>query len=290
MNDNVSILIINSSFHHKNKNGLQKILEKLNWYYKFGTEKDIEKYNIIYSPSQPINTSNYPTKKFIFGPHFSVFPDNKLRYINNKYNNTIYIQPSEWVTNVWKNVGAEKIIPIKTLCFPVDTDFFLPNNNNNKGDKIFIYFKRRNPKELYFIETFLKNKNINYTIFDYFKKYNENEYLNYLQNSKYGIILDAHESQGFAIEEALSCNVPLLVWNTKYMSQEYGSRYTDIPCSSIPYWDVRCGEFFYEKEEFEKTFDIFIHKLETYQPRQYVLEELSVNKCSDNLINLIGNI
>ena len=82
MNDNVSILIINSSFHHKNKNGLQKILEKLNWYYKFGTEKDIEKYNIIYSPSQPINTSNYPTKKFIFGPHFSVFPDNKFNSLN----------------------------------------------------------------------------------------------------------------------------------------------------------------------------------------------------------------
>ena len=51
-----------------------------------------------------------------------------------------------------------------------------------------------------------------------------------MQKAKYGIILDAHESQGFAIEEALSCNVPLLVWNTKFMSQEYGSRYENIPC------------------------------------------------------------
>ena len=86
----------------------------------------------------------------------------------------------------------------------------------------------------------MNNNNIKYKIFDYVKKYNEEDYLHYLQDSRYGIILDAHESQGFAIEEALSCNVPLLVWNTEYMSQEYGSHYSDIPCTSIPYWYNRC--------------------------------------------------
>ena len=67
-----------------------------------------------------------------------------------------------------------------------------------------------------------------------------------IANSKYGIILDAHESQGFAIEEALSCNVPLLVWNVSSMSQEEGGNYQHIPATSIPYWDKRCGENFYQ--------------------------------------------
>ena len=96
-----------------------------------------------------------------------------------------------------------------------------------------------------------------------------------------------HESQGFAIEEAMSCNVPLLVWDSVYMSQEQGYNYPNIPCTSIPYWDSRCGETFYKKEDLEKTFDIFITKL--YQPREYIMEQLSLEKCSKNLVSLLSN-
>ena len=108
-----------------------------------------------------------------------------------------------------------------------------------------------------------------------------------LQNAKYAIWVDAHESQGFAIQEALSCNVPLLVWNTKTMNQEYGSKYSNIHCTTIPYWDQRCGEFFYNINELDETFNLFISKLEIYKPREYILEELSVEKCSERFLELI---
>ena len=55
----------------------------------------------------------------------------------------------------------------------------------------------------------------------YINKYNETDYINYLKECKYGIWVDAHESQGFALEEALSLDVPLLVWNIKSLNQEY---------------------------------------------------------------------
>ena len=281
----MKFLIINSGFHHKNKLGIEQLLNYLGWNYKYGNENDIQNVDIIYSPCLPIDSSKHPHKKFIFGPHFSVFPNDKIKAINNIHNNSIYIQPSQWAVDVWKNMGAEQLIPIKAQCFPVDTNRF--NDTNKVRTKVFVYFKRRKPEELKFVEEYLNNNNIKYKIFDYVKKYNEEDYLHYLQDSKYGIILDAHESQGFAIEEALSCNVPLLVWNTKYMSQEYGSHYSDIPCTSIPYWDNRCGEYFYKKEDFKKTFDIFINNLDTYQPRRYVLDNLSVEKCGNKLLNYI---
>ena len=78
--------------------------------------------------------------------------------------------------------------------------------------------------------------------------------------------LDAHESQGFALQEALSCNVPLFVWNITSMRQEYGSSYNDIPATTIPYWDERCGEYFYNINELEDKFNLFLSKLETYKP------------------------
>ena len=147
--------------------------------------------------------------------------------------------------------NVESIIPLKVFYFPVNTKKFKPMENIKK-EKVFIYFKRRKQEELTFLKKFLHNKNIEFKVFDYVKRYKEEDYLKYLQESKYGIILDAHESQGFAIEEALSCDVPLLVWNVTSMNQEEGINYPDIPATSIPYWDNRCGESFYNKEEFEE--------------------------------------
>tara|TARA_Y100000389_G_C17450622_1_gene514532 strand:- start:1681 stop:2547 length:867 start_codon:yes stop_codon:yes gene_type:complete len=286
-------ILIFDNIHHKNKESLIKILNHLKYEYLICNANNYDKikeYDIIYSPGLPIDTSNSPNKKFIFGPHFSVFPNNKLSYINNIHSNSVYIQPSEWATNVWKLFNIKNIIPLKTFHFSVNTERFNSSLKRKERTKVFIYFKRRKSDELRFIETFLKNNNIEYIIFDYIKRYDEEDYLKYLQESKYGIILDAHESQGFAIEEALSCDVPLLVWNVTSMKQEHGSRYKDISATSIPYWDERCGEYFFKENEFEDKFNEFISKLDTYKPREYVLENLSVEKCAEKWNEMINKL
>ena len=135
----------------------------------------------------------------------------------------------------------------------------------------------------------MNDKNIEYELFNYQKKYNETDYLKYLQKAKYGIWLGRHESQGFALEEALSCNVPLLVWNVKSMNQEYGYNYSDIPASCIPYWDERCGEQFYNQSELNDIFNLFISKLEHYKPRDYIMENLTIEHCEQKLVDLVDS-
>jgi hypothetical protein len=281
----MKILII-GKYHHKNEKGIIMICEYLKYEYKFGSKEDIQNYDVILMPTDPINTSLYPTKKFIFGPHFSVFPDHKLSNIYNKNNNSIYIQPSKWVTEIksWNNIN--KILPLKVFCFPVDTNTFKPVTEERH--KVFIYFKKRKQSELSFITTFLKTKNIDYHIFDYTKRYNEKDYLKYLQDSKYGIIIGRHESQGFAIEEALSCDVPLIIWNVSSMSQEEGCNYPTIPATIIPYWNEKCGEYFYKQTEFELTYNKFIDNLHTYKPREFILNNLSCEKCAKKFEILIS--
>lgn len=109
----MKVLIIDK-LHHKNRSGIEMILKYANYDYTFSNYfNNIDRYDdIIYSCSDPIDTSMYPEKKFIFGPHFSVFPDDKLKRINNVYNNAIYIQPSEWCVNLWKNYDVTKYLPI----------------------------------------------------------------------------------------------------------------------------------------------------------------------------------
>ena len=73
------------------------------------------------------------------------------------------------------------------------------------------------------------------------------------------------------------------------MSQEYNSIYDKIPASSIPYWDSRCGEFFYDKNEFETRYNHFVKNLNKYKPREFILENLTMKKRAiefDSLIKL----
>jgi hypothetical protein len=292
----VKILVINSGIHEKNKQGIAMVLNYLKQQqqieYKIGTIADIPNYDVVYDPSQAINTSIYPKQKFIFGPHFSVFPRNQqLQSLQSKIqNNSIYIQPSEWAARVWQDMSAEQFLPIKIYPFPVAVQRFAPTNTIDKRTNVLIYFKRRKPAELNQLKELLKKYNIiNYRIFDYTQHYNEADYLSYLQTCNYGIILDAHESQGFAIEEALSCDVPLLVWNAQTMNQESNSTYKEIPCTTIPYWDERCGEYFHHAVELETAFTTFQSKLtkQEYHPREYILENLSTEKCAERFMELI---
>jgi hypothetical protein len=280
-------LLYELNFHDKNRKFIERMVRILGW--NFGIGKDIDNYDVIYSPCDSIDTLSYKDKKFIFGPHFSVYPDHKMDKITYT-NNCVYIQPSEWVAKIWKIYDISLKNRIYSFPFPVDVDRFSPIKSIDERDKVFVYYKRRDPRELDFLENFLRNNNINYKIFDYLRRYQEKDYLNYLRESKYGIILDAHESQGFAIEEALSCDVPLFVWNVSNMRQEYGSEYPIYSATSIGYWDNRCGEYFYKCDELLEKFMIFMNKLRDYRPREYILDNLTVDKCAKRLKELVDKI
>ena len=300
------ILFLNGWLHFKNLNGLNMLKEyhtidtvNINLHIK---EEELNKllnsinlseYDIIYSPSLPIDVKKYPNSKFMFGPHFCTISLDEnlanLQLINEP--NSIYIQPSEWSKNLLlENTSQPLKIKMTVMPFAVDINQFNEIKPFSEKNKIFLYYKSRHPHECQLLVNFLNRKNIGYPIqfFSYQRRYDESEYLECLQNSKYGIWLDAHESQGFALQEALSCNVPLFVWNATSLKQEYGGSHGDIPGTTLSYWDERCGEFFTNFNEIESKFDLFLSKLEQYKPREYILENLSAKKCSEILNDVIN--
>ncbi len=288
----MKILYIKSNMHQKNHNAIMSY-KNITFFVindtSYLSSIDLSQFDAVYSPCEEIHVNKYPYTKFLFGPHFSVFPEEKQMNIIRR-NNVTYIHPSEWAAKVWSNNPICNNIKIESLPFAVDTDKFLDVKHVSDKQKIFIYFKSRKPILLNIIQNFLNSKNIVYEIFNYNTRYDEHTYIEYLKNAKYGIWLGRHESQGFALEEALSMNVPLLVWDVKSMNEEYDYNYDDIPATCIPYWDERCGEYFYNIEELENVFNIFLSKLETYKPREYVLENLSLDICENKFIKLINSI
>jgi len=250
---------------------------------RFDIDKfDLSKFDCVYSPSYPVKTSKYPHIKFIFGPHFSVFPENnKLNYIRS--DNVAYIVPCDWVLKLWNSFDNVRGITLRTLPFAVDTD--LHKNDQIEKTKIFVYFKERNKKDLEFVETFLKTKNLDYKVFHY-GHYKQDDYIEYLKQSKFGIWIGCHESQGFALQIALSRNIPLLVWDMHESS--YGNK--KFSATSIPYWNNTCGEFYFDASELENKFEVFTSKLQTYCPRQYIIDNLSINACRKKFQDIIADI
>jgi hypothetical protein len=286
----MKILLININIHPKNLFSLLKY----NHFFHIINHPDIhdidlKQFDVVYSPSQPIDVKNYPNTKFLFGPHFSVFPEKHQMDII-RGDNAIYIHPSDWARDVWKNNPLCNKIRIEALPFGVDINKFNDIKPIRERSKVFIYFKRRIPDELTLIYNFLKIHGYDPIIFDYVTRYNEDEYIEYLKNSKFGVWLDAHESQGFALQEALACNVPLLVWNVISMNQEHGSNYENIPASTIPYWDNNCGEYFTNAEELPDKYNKFIQNIDIYKPRQFIVDSLSIKKCDERFTNLIKTI
>lgn len=284
----MKIILIQDGLHHKNKNALLNYKNQYHICNISDLDKiDLSTFDAVYSPSIPIDVKRYPNTNFIFGPHFSVFPEkNHMDMIRG--NNSTYIQPSEWAKQAWKHHHHCNGIKLYSIPFGVDTERFNEMLPLEHRKNIFIYLKRRHPQELNLLIHYLNHKNINARIFDYVSRYDENDYLNFLKGSRFGIWLGAHESQGFALQEALSCNVPLLVWNVSSMNQEYGSGYSNIPATTIPYWDDRCGKAFNHISELDRCFNEFIKNLENYRPREYILENLSIVKCEEKFEKLVN--
>ena len=281
------LLILNHQYHHKNKKGMEMICQYLNYDLVYGTIDDIEDADVVFCPSQPFDVRKYPNKRFVFGPHLSIFPDAKIQRIHNQ-KNSVYIQPSPWAKEVWVNMNAEKIIPVESFPFPVEIEKFKPPAN--KGNNIFVMFKQRDPNELAFIENYLKNKDIAFRTFRY-GSYKEDDYLKYLQTCSHGIWLGRHESQGFALQEALSCDIPLCVWSVKNMQQQHGWKgCPDVPGTTIPFWDDRCGVFFENQEDFESKYLEFLSKMDEFKPREFICDNVSVKQCADNFKRVFLNM
>jgi hypothetical protein len=282
----MNVLLIDNWIHPKNLYALS-LYKNIRFHTISASQldsTDLTKYDGVYSPSEQFDISKYPRIKWVFGPHFSVFPNEKLYGIRSERSS--YIVLSDWNKKIWEKFEICNGIKLVDIPFAVDTERFCEITPIHSRDKVFIYYKSRHPSELQYLETVLTANKIEYKIFHYMKRYDETEYLTYLQQAKFGIWLGRHESQGFALEEALSCNVPLLVWDVSSMNQEIGQNYKNIPATVIPYWDERCGEYFYKHEEFVEKMRLFLSKLYTYRPRDYVLEHLSPEICENRFVKL----
>lgn len=208
-----------------------------------------------------------------------------------------YLQHSDWARNVYANYyPADKC---DTWPAGIDTEKWLPDSKVTKKYDLLIYNKimwneqdinhdLRTPIINKIIQLGLSYKEIVYG------HYKEAEYFDLLKQSRAMIFLCEHESQGFACCEALSMDVPVFAWDQGYCLDPNRFEWNDpvMLATSIPFFDNRCGMAFKDYVNFDNIINIFWDKVKarTFNPRAYILENLTLKKSAEKMLEIINNV
>lgn len=282
--------------HRKNVKGINMMCEAYS--IDIETTDDIQRvlqfdYNILILNDTFIHPDNFPNEiKIIYGPQFIPCGE-MIGTLNPAYSKkTAYNSLSVWNQISLNEVYGELIVPVQQFPFAVDVNRFDISERSIQFDCL-VYFKHRKTDVLESVLNIMFEKNISFKLINY-GSYEEEDYIRYLSQCKFMISVDAHESQGFALQEAMSCGVPLLVLDATSLYDEstdglktnYENRNGyKLVATSVPYWSEKCGLRIKNVDELSKSLDAMIKNYDFYKSREFIVETLSPKVCMKQIID-----
>ena len=264
---------------HKVVNNLIKSLEQKKIDYSVNKEKYKNNFLLQYDWTGHVKHSELNLENCIIGPQIWMFDE----HINDLRNNPSYykflITPSQWVKDLY--VSKFGFPENKIRNWPVGIEEF--NNIREVNYDCLIYFKRRDQSELEVVKKFLVSKGLSYRMVEY-GGYSEDGFKQLVNNAKFCFLINGTESHGIAVQEIMSMGVPIIAWDIEEWLDQ-GESYR-VPATSIPYWDERCGEVFFNKDELEETFSKFYATINEYDPKSFIRDNLSFNKTVKQLMEI----
>jgi len=272
--------------HHKNTIGLNLMMRE-------GMDVDLtyssnKEYDWIVNFSE---FKTYPNHRggVIYGPQI-LFPTIPASSVPNVYGKTYCNLLSDWLVDL--NLDINPDIKSIALPFAVDVNKFRPSE---KIGKPVIYFKNIRTDILQSVLDKLGN---DFIVIRY-GGYPEDYYLRSIAEAPYVIWMGRHESQGFALQEALSCNTPIFVIDVSSLRDEMGSG-GDKPwgnflpghplkATAASYFDNRCGVIS-SIESWEEHIDDFLSNIKHYSSREFVIETLSPRACYETWLRKLDSL
>lgn len=281
--------------HHKNIDSMKQMCSKLN--IEYSVVRSIDAINssdaeLVWIHDKYFDPDLIPNKKILVGPQLFVFPSGDIcgEEIDRYKGKCCYTSLSPWVKQFVLSFSPFKI-PIEPLPFGVDMERFKPVSPIKERDSYFIYFKMRHSSILNDVLEKCKEINLKQHIFHY-GSYQEENYREILKRSRFGIWVGLSESQGFALQEALASDVPLIVLNVKTIKEGFINNtfvFTEISlplyATTVSYWSEKCGEIIYNPDELISSYKKLESSLEFYKPREFIEENLSHEVCMKRILN-----
>jgi len=197
----------------------------------------------------------------------------------------VCLTPAQWVCEMYVDDCPE--LRGRCVAWPagVDTSYWAPSPPAGELTKVLIFNKQAKgpvgPISAYI--PLLQRRGYQVEVIVY-GKYMPDQYLRMLRQSCLMVGFVTDESQGLAWAEAWSTDVPTLLWfqdHDTYQGRTFAS-------STAPYLSAKTGLFFSSLVEFESVLTQWESSRQEFQPRQWVLENMSDEVCARQLCNLAG--
>lgn len=220
----------------------------------------------IHDDEQAIRFLHHSPARKIVGPNVYYLPERIPLSHYAQLREVLYVMPSAWAKQRWEWV-LRPICPVQVWPVGIDTDIFHPARSRPQTMRAIVYHKNRDEQQLPYIFSCLAAQGIPYTLLTY-GTYGEEDYLRLLQTTTFMIWYGGPETQGIALQEALACNVPVLVYDVPPRA--------DLPVTAAPYFDQTCGLKIERGEQLAEALTILLDTLSHFAPRKYILQHLSL--------------
>lgn len=235
------------------------------------------------------------TNPIVFGSAFGINPITNPTILTD-YPVKKIVVPGAWVKEFFAPYGADNV-----AVWPVgiDTEEWQPALGEKQYDfliynKIRWHHEQMDAELTEPIKQYLRKNNLSFLEITY-GNYTPPELKEKIALCRSAIFLCEHETQGIAYQQILSSGLPILAWDRGGYWQDpywYPEKIKFKPVTSVPYWDERCGLKFDSIAEFGDKLTEFTMKVKEnlFQPRAYVLQNLTLEKCAADYIDIVNTV
>jgi len=216
------------------------------------------------------------------GPNMDWFDLDNINVIS-QLNTVKILVPHKWVIST-----VEQILPnncqILVWHSGIDTDFWQKKRSDLLLHEVLVYVKNLNDVDnLRCVEDYLQMQGVRFNVLKY-GSYSQSELKSILNRATAAIWIGGTESQGLALLECWSMNVPTLVLKNETWYSPNGSPY---PASSAPYMSHEMGQFSTSSQFTEGDFKGFFSKLNEFSARDSSQKTFNLVDCASRLFSIL---
>lgn len=219
----------------------------------------------------------------LLGPNLVVKPgDLNTRFLFEDPNRH-FVVPCQWVKDFYQSFDFVQS-KLHVWSVGIDVEEWKDVQGGYKEFDCFLYIKNRSANDRRLAQKILDRFNLKYTVIEY-GYYQEQELKDACEKSRFCVMLANTESQGIALMQILSSNIPCYVFNTTMWKSECGQY--QCAATSAPYFNEQCGELtpIVDLEHFER-FLINVGN-QRYNPRSYIVSNHRLSQSAKKYVELL---
>jgi hypothetical protein len=198
------------------------------------------------------------------------------------------LQPCEWAREGWLELGFDQC-PIKVWPVGIDTEKFYPGAHE-RNEILVMYKDWSSPPRLGDPQPILAELEAHHLKFNLlvYPNYVESDYLRLLHRARLVVWYGRPETQGIGLLEALACDVPMIVFDIPRLPEGHNQngQLANLPISTAPYFNDACGVKIESVDQLGKALDYVLDDLSRFSPRNYIEQNLSLEKQASALVAL----